>query len=155
MAEARHGGCRCGKVRFEVSGSPLLTLACHCTGCQKMTASAFALTDTYPAGAFRVAQGEVAIGGLHGPTRHHFCDYCKSWIYTEPEGLPDIVNVRSTLFDEPDDKPPFVEIFTGEGLIWARTGAVHSYDALPARDEWPKLIEEFAAQAPAMEESKQ
>jgi hypothetical protein len=120
-----------------------------------MTASAFALTDSYPAGSFKVTQGEVAIGGIHGPTRHHHCDYCKSWVYTEPEGLGEIVNVRSTLFDEPDEQPPFVEIFTGEGLPWARTGAAHSYETLPVMDDWPKLIEEFAAQAPAMEESKQ
>ena len=154
MTEARQGGCRCGKVRFEATGAPLLTLACHCTGCQKMTASAFALTDTYPSAAFRVTQGEVVIGGLHGATRHHHCDFCKSWVYTEPEGISGIVNVRSTLFDEPDQKAPFVEIFVAEGLPWIRTGAAHGYDTLPAMDEWPKLIEEFAGQrATAMEET--
>ena len=142
--DVRQGGCRCGRVRFAASGKPLLTMACHCTGCQRMTASAYSLTDTYPAQAFEVTQGDVAIGGLHGPTRHHFCDYCKSWVYTEPEGLPDIVNVRSTLFDEPDQQPPFVEIFRYEGLPWARTGAANSYDSLPAEDEWPKLIGAFA-----------
>ena len=144
MTGVRHGGCRCGKVNFEVSGVPLLTLACHCTGCQKMSASAFALTDTYPAAAFKLTQGETVIGGIHGPTRHHHCDYCKSWVFTEPEGLSDIVNVRSTLFDEPDREPPFVEIFVAEGLPWARTGAAHSFDKLPAMDAWPQLIQTYA-----------
>jgi hypothetical protein len=153
MGDARQGGCRCGKVRFEAVGMPLLTLACHCTGCQKMTASAFALTDSYPSGAFRVTQGDVVIGGIHGETRHHHCDFCKSWVYTEPEGLTDIVNVRSTLFDEPRSEPPFVEIFVGEGLPWAGTGAPHSYDALPAMEEWPSLIQQFATERTgAMEE---
>ena len=145
MSEAvRQGGCRCGRVRFEASGQPLLTMACHCTGCQHMTGTAYSLTDTYPAQAFKVTHGDVAVGGLHGPTRHQHCDYCKSWVYTEPDGLPDIVNVRSTQFDEPDRQPPFVEIFTGEGLPWARTGAPNSYQTLPAEDEWPKLIGAFA-----------
>jgi hypothetical protein len=156
VSEATHeGSCRCGKVRFEVSGAPLLTLACHCTGCQKMTASAFALTDTYPAAAFRLTDGEVVIGGIHGATRHHHCDYCKSWIYTEPDGLDDIVNVRSTLLDDPDPEPPFVEIFVGESLPWARTGAAHSYGTLPAMEEWPQLIQQFAGRkaVPAKEES--
>jgi hypothetical protein len=30
------GGCLCGQVRVKVSAPPLLTMACHCTGCQRM-----------------------------------------------------------------------------------------------------------------------
>ena len=114
-----------------------------------MSASAFALTDTYPVAAFKLIQGDVVIGGLHGATRHHFCDYCKSWVYTEPEGLDDIVNVRSTLFDEPGSERPYVEIFVEEGLPWARTGAAHSFDKLPPLDEWPKLVQSFAGRVSA------
>jgi len=114
-----------------------------------MTASAFSLTDTYPADSFKVTEGETVIGGMHGATRHHFCDYCKSWVHTEPEGLDEIVNVRSTLFDEPGRERPFVEVFTGEGLPWAKTGAEHSFATLPAMDEWPRLIGQFAGRATA------
>ncbi|HWC55525.1 MAG TPA: GFA family protein [Sphingomicrobium sp.] len=146
---ARQGGCRCGRVRFEASGKPLLTMACHCTGCQRMTASAFSLTDTYPADSFKVTEGETVIGGMHGATRHHFCDYCKSWVHTKPEGLDEIVNVRSTLFDQPARERPFVEVFTREGLPWAKTGAEHSFSTLPEMDEWPKLIGQFAGRATA------
>ncbi|MBW4665756.1 MAG: hypothetical protein KME01_16440 [Chroococcus sp. CMT-3BRIN-NPC107] len=34
------GSCRCGH-RIKVSVPPLLTMACHCTGCKRLTASAF------------------------------------------------------------------------------------------------------------------
>ena len=44
-----NGGCRCAQVRFSISAPPLLTMACHCTGCQKMTASAFSLSAAIPA----------------------------------------------------------------------------------------------------------
>jgi len=144
MSDVRQGGCRCGKVRFEARGEPLLTLACHCTGCQHMTASAFSLSEGYPADAFRVTAGEIVIGGIHGPSRHYHCDYCKSWLYTEPEGVESFVNVRSTMFDEPRSERPFVEVFTNEALPWVRTGAAHSYQKLPAMDEWPALIGAFA-----------
>jgi len=109
-----------------------------------MTASAFSLSEGYPSAAFRVIEGDVVIGGTHGATRHYFCDYCKSWLYTEPEGVADFVNVRSTLFDEPRTERPFLETYVGEGLPWARTRAEHSYEALPAMEEWPELIREFA-----------
>jgi hypothetical protein len=144
MADARQGGCRCGKVRFEVGGEPLLTMACHCTGCQHMSASAFSLSEGYSADAFRLTAGEPVIGGMHGATRHYHCDHCKSWLYTEPEGVENFVNVRSTMFDEPRREPPFVETYRSDALPWARTSAAHSDDELPAREQWPVLIEQFA-----------
>jgi hypothetical protein len=141
-------------VRFEVNGEPMLTMACHCTGCQHMTASAFSLSEGYSSAAFRLTQGDVVLGGIHGPTRHYFCDYCKSWLYTEPEGVPDFVNVRSTQFDAPRPDSPFMETYVSEALPWARTGAAHSYDKLPAMEEWPALMKEFAgANASATEDT--
>jgi hypothetical protein len=144
MADVRQGGCRCGKVRFAAEGKPLLTMACHCTGCQHMTASAFSLSEGYASSSFQVTEGEPVIGGMHGPTRHYHCDYCKSWLFTEPEAVADFVNVRSTMFDDPRTERPYVETYRSESLPWARTGAQHSYDALPAMDEWPRLIRAFA-----------
>lgn len=60
------GQCRCGQVRFEVSAKPLLTMACHCRGCQQMTASAFSLSAAIPTEGFRVTSGEPVIGGCMG-----------------------------------------------------------------------------------------
>ncbi len=139
----RQGGCRCGKVRFEADRDALLTLACHCTGCQHMTASAYSLSEGYSAEAFKITVGETVTGGIHGASRHHHCDYCKGWLFTEPEGVEGFVNVRSTLFDQPRPERPFVEVFLGEALPWARIGAAHQYDTLPEQEEWPKLIQEF------------
>ena len=109
-----------------------------------MSASAFSLSEGYPSGAFRIVRGEPVIGGIHGATRHYHCDYCKSWLYTEPEGVSDFINVRSTMFDKVRTDPPFVETYTGEALPWARARGERRYEALPARDEWPELIREFA-----------
>jgi len=78
------GGCRCGQVRFRIAAPPIITMACHCTGCQRMSASAFSLSAVIPSAAFLVTQGEPVIGGLHGPSRHFFCPYCMSWMFTRP-----------------------------------------------------------------------
>ena len=110
----RKGGCRCGKVRFEANGQPMLSLACHCTGCQQMTASAFGLTDTYPAVAFKVTQGETVTGGIHRTDAASFLRLLQVLDPHRPGGLDEIVNVRSTLFDEPCKERPFVEIFTAK-----------------------------------------
>ena len=40
VALPAEGGCRCGRVRFQITVAPLLVMACHCRGCQSMTGSA-------------------------------------------------------------------------------------------------------------------
>lgn len=60
-----NGGCRCEQLRFQATAPPILTMACHCTGCQRMSASAFSLTAMFPTNGFVVTKGEPVIGGLH------------------------------------------------------------------------------------------
>ncbi len=139
------GGCRCGDVRFEVTAPPLLTMACHCTGCQRMTGSAFSLSVAIPSEGFAVTSGTTVLGGLHGDQHHHFCPNCLSWLFTRTEGMEWFVNLRPTMLDDPSWFSPYVETWTSEKLPWATTPAVHSFEALPAMDAYPGLIEGYAA----------
>jgi len=144
------GGCRCGRLRLRVTGKPLFTAACHCRGCQKMSASAFSLTSCYAAGQFEIVTGEPVIGGLHGATRHYFCPHCLSWAFTRPEGMEEIVNLRTMMLDDPPRAPPFLETFTSEALPWAKTGATHSFEAFPPMERFQALLAEFAQDRPAI-----
>jgi hypothetical protein len=141
------GGCRCGQVRLRISVPPLVTMACHCTGCQRMSASAFSLSAAIPAEGFAITRGDPVIGGLHGASRHYFCPHCMSWMFTRPEGLDFFVNLRATMLDDASWYTPFIETWTSEKLAWASTPAVHSYKALPEPDEFPGLLKEYAEQA--------
>lgn len=143
------GSCRCGRVQFEVTAPPLLTMACHCRGCQKMTGSAFSLSAAIPADGFRVTEGSPAIGGLHGPSRHYFCPHCMSWLFTRPEGIDFFVNVRPTMLEGNAWTAPFIETCTGEKLDWASTPARYSYAEFPPPEAYEQLITEFAKQEPA------
>lgn len=142
------GTCRCAQVRFSVGAPALMTMACHCTGCQRMTGSAYSLGAMVPAEALTVLAGEPVIGGLHGATRHLFCPHCMSWLFTQPEGVSGFINVRATLFDDTRWFAPFIETMTCEKLPWARTPAVHSFERWPDADAFEPLIREFAAWAP-------
>ncbi len=140
------GGCRCGRVRFTVSAPPLLASACHCSGCQKMTASAYSLSLAVPAEGFAVTEGEPVLGGLQGASHHFFCPFCKSWMFTRPEGLDWMVNLRPTMLDEHDWFVPFVELYTGEGLPWAKTPSRYSYETLPDDERFMAMAQEYAAE---------
>ncbi len=137
------GGCLCGGIRFRISAPPLLTMACHCTGCQKLSASAYSLTIAVPAGGFTVTRGEAEIGGLHREHRQLYCPHCKNWVFTRPHGL-DFVNVRATMLDDHQWYVPFVEVFTSEKLAWAATPAAYSFGTQPELKDYAPLVEEFA-----------
>lgn len=143
--DTQEAGCRCGRVRLRLSAPPLLTMACHCRGCQKMTGSAYSLSIAVPSEGFAVTAGEPVIGGLHGPHRHFFCPWCMSWMFTRPEGLDFFVNVRATLLDDASGFVPFVETMTDEALPWAKTPAIHSFAGLPPMEAYDGLLAEFAA----------
>jgi hypothetical protein len=138
------GGCRCGQVRLRITAPPLLTMACHCMGCQRMSSSAYSLSAAIPSEGFAVTQGEPAIGGLHGATRHYFCPHCMSWMFTRPEGFDWFVNLRPTMLDDVSWFTPFVETFTREKLPWATTPAVHSFETLPPLEAYERFMAEYA-----------
>lgn len=136
------GGCRCGAVRFRITALPIVTSACHCTGCQRMTASAYSLSAAFPEAAFVITQGEPVIGGLHGPeARHHHCDHCKSWLFTR---WGDMVNLRATMLDDHGWFEPFLETWTREKLPWASTPAQHSFEEFPPMEAFGDLIAKYA-----------
>ncbi|MFL6764395.1 MAG: GFA family protein [Sphingomicrobium sp.] len=146
MSERAHPGqCRCGSVRFEASGAPLITMACHCAGCQRMTGGAYSLSSLYPAERFEVTQGETVRGGLKSGPDHRFCAECMSWIWTVPEGLEAFVNVRAPMFDDAPGHRPYVEMCVNEALPGAASGAARSYEGFPQESEFPELIGEYAA----------
>ena len=139
------GGCRCGKVRLRISKPPMITMLCHCTGCQCMTASAFSTTVIVPTDGFEVTDGETVIGGIHGDQgRHHHCDWCKSWLFTRIVPEMGFVNVRATMLDDATWFVPFAEVFTSEALPWAIAGAPHAYEQFPPMEDYQTLIGAFA-----------
>lgn len=141
------GGCRCGRVRLRISAPPLLTSACHCTGCQTMSASAFSLSVAIPSEGFAVTQGEPVIGGLHGEARHYFCPHCMSWMFTRPAGMDFFVNMRATMLDDRAWFSPFIETYSSERLPWATTPAAHSYATFPPMEALEDLLQAYAATA--------
>lgn len=139
------GGCRCDRVRLRISAPPVFTVACHCSGCQKMSSSAYSLSMAVPEPAFEVIAGETVLGGLQGEAKHHFCGFCKTWMFSRIPMLAGLVNMRPTMLDDHSWFAPFMETCAADKLPWAETGAVHSYQTFPTEEEVGPLIAEFSA----------
>lgn len=137
------GSCRCGDVGIRISAPPILTMACHCRGCQKMSASAYSLSAAIPTQGFEVIRGQPILGGLRNPEqRHFFCPKCMSWMFTR--FLPEFVNIRVTMLENVAWFTPFVETWTRTSLPFAATHAPHSYPEFPPLEEFGRLSTEFS-----------
>ena len=136
------GHCRCGQVEIRIARPPILTAACHCTGCQRMTASAFSLSVAIPEDGFEITSGEPVRGGLHGDDARHFhCPHCMSWMFTRVgSGAKGFVNLRPTMLDDASWFVPFIESYTSEKLPWAATPAIHSFEKFPPMKAYEDLI---------------
>ena len=142
-ADRQEGECRCGRVRFAVTGTPLLTAACHCRGCQRLSGGPYSLSVAYPRAAFEHLCGDIEPAGLHGPSRYAACAFCKSWLWTEPEGM-DIVNIRTPMLINPSTEPPIMETATDEGFDWAVIGARFSFPGWPEPTAYQPILNAYA-----------
>ena len=69
----RAGGCLCGNLRFETPDSAKRTVVCHCTFCQRLTGSAFAVWPTF-------AESDVKMNEGHSRYEHR-SDESGRWIH--------------------------------------------------------------------------
>jgi len=146
-ATHRDGGCRCGKLRFRTPWPPMLTMACHCTGCQKMTGGPYSVSAMVTGDAFEVTAGKPVIGGLKGDEIDHmFCPDCMSWVFTRVmDGA--FINMRATMLDDTSGTEPFIQSYTCEKLTWVELNTPHSYEKFPEMDEYTAAVESFAARS--------
>ncbi|MFN3719215.1 MAG: GFA family protein [Rhizobium rhizophilum] len=138
------GSCRCGQVTLKVKSRPLMTMACHCKGCQRMTASAYSLSALFPDDCVEITGLEPVIGGMHGELGHNFCPHCLSWIFTQAEMMGPLINIRATMLDSAAEQAPFIETCVSEKLSWVTLPARHSYAQFPPMEDFQKLMSEFA-----------
>lgn len=138
------GSCLCGAVQVRVESPPLLTLACHCRGCQKFSASAYSLTTMFPYESFSCT-GELIKGGLGSSGKdHYFCKSCKNFIYSQIDGASYRVNLRTSILDNAASFEPFAEVMTDQKMSWATVPAKHSYSQSPeSLEELQALMDDY------------
>lgn len=134
MSTLETGGCSCGAVRYEVSVKPLIVHCCHCTDCQRLTGSAFAVNALVEADHVRVISGEVAIDRLPTPSGRpqdlYHCAQCSGSLWSDYGQRGYLYFLHTGTLDRPDAFRPDVHIFARSKRDWVVTGAdVPVFDA--------------------------
>lgn len=113
------GGCACGEVRFRLDAAPIITHACHCRTCQKVSGSAFRVNAmierehvTLLAGAPELARAPA----MHDAMR---CPDCLLALWTVHPHLGDgIAFVGVGRLDEGERLAPEAHYFTRSKHPW-------------------------------------
>ena len=118
MTESLEGGCQCGAIRYRVNGPPVTFYACHCTECQKQSASAFGLSLWVKRSDLEIVTGEPAYwerpADSGNTMRCAFCADCGSRLYHAASDDPKIYSVKGGSLDE-------ISRFAPVGHIWVRS----------------------------------
>ena len=117
------GSCHCGEIAYEAELDPEAVGICHCTDCQKMSASAFRTVGVVQPGAFRLIRGEPKIylkTGDSGNSREQaFCGNCGSGIYSAAPGdEPKVHNLRLGTVNQRDQFAPRFQLWCRSALSW-------------------------------------
>ena len=119
MTDAKTGGCLCGAVRYEITGTPLFAGNCYCSDCQKFTGGGHLTFIGMPESAVKVT-GEQATytmtGDSGGPITRYFCPACGTHLGAVVAG--GIRTILPGTLDDPRAFTPSVNIYTASAQHW-------------------------------------
>jgi hypothetical protein len=133
---SRHAGsCLCGKVRYVLNQEPTSIVVCHCTHCQKQTASAFSIFVQAPRKAVEISgvlQTYKDTGDSGQPVNRQFCPNCGSPILSELAIMPDVAFIKAGTFDDTDWLKPTFNMFCDSAQHWVDLpGEIPNFARMP------------------------
>ncbi len=131
-----HGGCQCGHVRYRLSAPPLVLYACHCTECQRQSASAFGMSMAVDREALSVDWSRCGTWERKGASGRtvacRFCRRCGARLFHEPSRNPAIVNIKPGSLDDSSWLQPVGHLWVRSKQPWVGVpDGVLTYDGQP------------------------
>jgi hypothetical protein len=115
------GQCRCGAIRYRLSGEPKVVVVCHCDDCRRSAGAPMVTWAMFPEAALLVTKGQPKTHNSSGEAMRSFCAECGSGLFYRNEAvLPGLVDVQTATLDDPDALPPTLHIQVAERLEWVR-----------------------------------
>lgn len=129
------GGCRCGAVRYQTSGKPIVHAICHCNDCRRSAGAPSVSWLMVKEEQLAVLAGEPKEYQSSEAARRFFCGTCGTGLfYRNATVLPGIVDIQSGTLDAPDQIPAQMHIQAAERIDWMVTT-----DDLPVYERYPPL----------------
>ena len=115
--DAVTGGCHCGAVRYEATGSPVYVPYCHCETCRKTTGAPVVMFVMFEKEQVHFTRGERKIYASSPGVGRGFCPNCGTPLTYEGDwGGKKIVEVHISTLDDPESFAPDRHGFYGERI---------------------------------------
>jgi hypothetical protein len=112
------GGCFCGLVRYEASGTPFHETTCHCSMCRRTTGAPFVTWFSVPRTQFRLIRGEPARFKSSARGQRSFCARCGTQLTFEHQDFPGEIDITTCSLDDPNVLPPKDHTWMRSRLDW-------------------------------------
>lgn len=115
------GGCLCGALRYQITGSPLFVSQCACRDCQKATGTGHTTIIGIHKEQLQLAGTPTTytnIGDTGGSVTRHFCGVCAGRLYTSGDLPGDFIMVQAGSLDDPDLVAPESVIYLKDAPRW-------------------------------------
>ena len=118
------GGCQCGAVRYELKAAPMPAIICHCSECQKQTASAFGMTLPVARADLRILSGELKewrrLADSGRELACYFCPQCGTRLYHSSSMGPGFWHLKPGTLDDTSWLKPVAEVWTRSAQPWLK-----------------------------------
>jgi hypothetical protein len=112
------GGCFCGRLRYEITGTPFHESNCHCSICRRTTGAPFVTWFSVRPSEFRFITGEPSRFRSSARATRRFCAQCGTQLTFQGDDWPDEIDVTTSSLDDPEAVPPREHIHTSSKLRW-------------------------------------
>jgi hypothetical protein len=129
MSEAKlTGGCLCGAVRYETTGSPAWAGHCHCSLCRRSSGAAYVSWFVVPSATFKFTQGQSALYASSERARRGHCAICGTQLVFLSNRRPENTAITIASLDHPG------AVQAKEHIFWDdRVPSLSETDDLPKR----------------------
>ena len=120
-ATLKAGRCRCGEVRFETSGQPVLVEYCHCRSCRHSVGAPLMAWAGFKRGEFSFLSGDPTVYEPAPGVRRTFCGRCGTSLTLADERFASEIYVALASFDDAESPVPELHIWRSQRLSWLET----------------------------------
>lgn len=114
------GGCLCGTVRYEVSGTPADPCFCHCRSCRLASGAPMVAWASFERGGFRLTCGALTERRSSAQAWRGFCASCGTALTYRHEAHGAQIDVTLATLDDPAAVAPQMHVWTAQKLPWVQ-----------------------------------
>lgn len=122
MTEVFTGACQCGAVTYRVSGESINCFVCHCSQCQKQSASAFGMALWIANYRLSCDSSDLRSWSRRTPGGQDivadFCGRCGSRLFHRQSTRTQMISIKPGTLDSAGSLRPVAHIWTALAQSW-------------------------------------